>query len=147
MDEFNQDNMELTDDLPLLVDQLNNELLRTLDTVAPEKEVLVSVHPKQPWYDQYVKDQHHVVRNRERAWLKYKQPEHWKAYKRECNIYVRLLIFRRKQLYSLKVKECEGDTKKLYKLINNITGSQQENPILERSSDSELTDRFANFFH
>ena len=46
MNEFDYDYIKLTDDLPLLVDQLSNELLRTLDTVAPEKEVSVSIQPK-----------------------------------------------------------------------------------------------------
>jgi hypothetical protein len=44
------------------------------------------------------------------------------------------------------VAECNRDTKKLYQLINQITGSQAENPLPEHTSEDELANQFANFF-
>ena len=50
------------------------------------------------------------------------------------------------QSISKKVIECEHDIKKMYRLINNITGRTSENPMPENVSDETLVNDFANFF-
>ena len=47
-----------------------------------------------------------------------------------------------------KVEECGTNTKKLYSLINNITGSTKDNPMPSTASttNEELANEFANFF-
>ena len=50
------------------------------------------------------------------------------------------------QSISKKVIECEHDVKKMYRLINNITGRTSENPMPENVSDETLLNDFANFF-
>ena len=50
------------------------------------------------------------------------------------------------QSISEKVIECEHDIKKMYRLINNITGRTVENPMHESVSDETLVNDFANFF-
>ena len=44
------------------------------------------------------------------------------------------------------IVENERDTKKLYKIFNNITGNMSENPLPETESDEELSNDFADFF-
>ena len=75
LDEFNE-NIPFDDqnqDLDQLITNLNDELKRVIDTLAPPKRVTLNTHPRQPWYNDTVKTQHKVTRKRERAWLKYKQ--------------------------------------------------------------------------
>ena len=50
------------------------------------------------------------------------------------------------QSISEKVTECEHDIKKMYRLINNITGRTAENPMSKSDSDETLMNDFANFF-
>ena len=85
LEEFNGDIPfdDQDQDLDRLIANLNDEFRRVIDTLAPLKEVTLSAHPRQPWFNDAVKTQHKVVRRRERAWLKYKLDSNWIAYKKE----------------------------------------------------------------
>ena len=87
------------------------------------------------------------MRNREKIWRKYETPETWTAFeveKRRCNT---LLRQAKEESIKCKVVECKNNTKKLYKLISNITGTTKVNPLPETASDKELADKFAYFFY
>ena len=47
---------------------------------------------------------------------------------------------------SNKVMECGNDTKKLYKIVNNILGTNIEKPIPPNNDKNKLADDFANYF-
>ena len=47
---------------------------------------------------------------------------------------------------SNKILECIKDSKQLYKLFNNLTGSTKENPLQPRTDDKQLADEFVNYF-
>ena len=47
---------------------------------------------------------------------------------------------------SNKILECRKDSKWLYKLFNNLTGTTKENPLPPRTDDKQLADEFANHF-
>ena len=47
---------------------------------------------------------------------------------------------------SAKIKECRHNTKKLYNLVNNITGRVKPNPMPPWKTNLELADDFAGFF-
>ena len=47
---------------------------------------------------------------------------------------------------SKKIEEHGSDTKKLFKLVNHLTGCKPKNPLPARTTDKELADEFANFF-
>ena len=83
LEEFNGDLSFYDQDLDQLIAKLNDEFKCVIDTLAPPEEITLSTHPRQPWFDSAVKTQHKVVRNRERAWLKYKLNSKWLAYKKE----------------------------------------------------------------
>ena len=42
--------------------------------------------------------------------------------------------------------ECGSDSKKLFQLVNLLTGCKPEIPLLTRNSDKELADEFASYF-
>ena len=131
--EFNSNNTPDTDALDSLVKGLGLELKRTLDVLAPPKEIPLLIHKQQPWYDETVKTQHKVGRNREMVWSKYKTESTWKAYTKERNTYNHLLIFKK-------------DTKSLYKLTCNLTGSTTANLVPPGKTDDELASEFADYF-
>ena len=56
-----------SEDPDLFINNLNTELTRIMDTLAPAKEVALLTQKRQPWYDDQVKTQHKVVRNKEHA--------------------------------------------------------------------------------
>ena len=83
LDEFNGDIPFDDQDLDQLIANLNDEFRRVINTLAPPKEVILSTHPRQPWFNNAVKAQHKVVRKRECSCLKYKLNSNWIAYKKE----------------------------------------------------------------
>ena len=42
--------------------------------------------------------------------------------------------------------ECRHDTKSLYSLVANLTGTKSENPLPPNHSDDELANMFADYF-
>ena len=62
------------------------------------------------------------------------------------NIYNCLLSYNKKQELTCWIKSSERDTKKLFKIINNATGKQQNNAIPEGKSYDTLAEEFANYF-
>ena len=146
LDEFNGDIPFDGQDLDQLIANLNDEFRRVINRLAPPKEVTLSTHPRQPWFNDVVKAQHKVVRNREHAWLKYKLNSNWIAYKKERNIYNRLLTYSKHQSLSKKINDLKGNTKGLYKLTANLTGITSQNPMPQGKTDTQLAEEFAEFF-
>ena len=69
------------------------------------------------------------MKNRERVWLKYKNAAQWKAYTRERNRFNTMLKFKKCHSLHTLILENKHNTKKLYKLINNmISGKIQCHP-------------------
>ena len=64
-------------------DQLNTEILQTIDKITPKQVKKITSRIRKPWYDDDLKQKRQVVKNKERKWLKYREQSHWKAYKRE----------------------------------------------------------------
>ena len=65
------------------------------------------------------------------------------AFDVEKRRYNTLLRQSKEESIKCKVVECKNNTKKLYKLISNITGTTKVNPLPEALSDKELADKFA----
>ena len=130
-----------------IVEHLDKQIDRALNEVAPKCEKTVQIRKKQPWYDTSIKRQKTVMRNREKIWRKYETPETWMAFDVEKRRYNTLLRQSKEESIKCKVVECKNNTKKLYKLISNITGTTKVNPLPEAISDKELADKFAIFFY
>jgi hypothetical protein len=47
---------------------------------------------------------------------------------------------------SEEVSNSKGDSKKLYALVSELTGTKSENPMPSGISDSTLSDNFAGYF-
>ena len=45
-----------------------------------------------------------------------------------------------------KVSGCGKDTKKMYKLVSNITGVHKDNPLPDSESNQDFADKFADYF-
>ena len=57
-----------------------------------------------------------------------------------------MLTEKKKKKISRKIEECGSDGKKLFQLVNHLTGHKLELPLPTRRPDKELADEFANFF-
>ena len=143
---FNESAINLTLPVNTVLYQLNNELHKALDTIAPLKQIQVAPRQKQPWFNEIVKARHKVVQNREQIWHKYPASDTWKAYKVERNVYNRLLIYKKRQLITKQVIDSKGDNKKLYKLMAHLTGARTDNLLSPHDSDESLANQFTDYF-
>ena len=101
---------------------------------------------QKPWYDEDLKQQRTIMKNRERKWVKYHEDHLWKAYVRERNRYNTMLKFKKNDCLHRIIKTNSNNTKKLFKLVSEITGSSKPNPMPDAQSDKELAKDFAQFF-
>ena len=58
---FNEGAINLTLPVDTVLYQLNNELCKGLDNIAPLKQIQVAVCQKQPWFNEIVKARHKVI--------------------------------------------------------------------------------------
>ena len=94
---FNNAAILNTSNLAEATNQLNSEILRTLDKIAPQQIKKITSRIKKPWYNNNFKHQRQIVKNRERKWLKYREQPHWKAYKRERNRFITMIKYKKKR--------------------------------------------------
>ena len=125
--------------------QLEVRLQKMLDKTAPEKTINVYDKPKQPYFNKYVHEQRKIVKNRERAWQKFKKDHQWLAYREERNRYNKLLQFQKKQSIIQKVMDNPKNTKGLFRLINKLTNNTKGNPLPNRPPEV-LAEEFATYF-
>ena len=123
------------------------ELLKALNQVAPLRTIKCTDRQKHPWHNRFIKEKKRVVKYREKIWRQYRQDHQWCAYAKERNIYNRLLTFQKKQMLSKLINNSNKDTKKLFNLVNNLTGSKYSNKMPEGQTDSILAKELATFFH
>ena len=132
------------DTLDTLVDYHDRMLTSLLDKHAPIRHKQVSEHPTYPWYTPQILEQKRRVRQLQRKAEKYRNiPSCTKAYKSARNLYVRLLQMAKRDSINALIKSFNGDTKKIFNLVNNLTGTKQENPL---PAQTNLPDKFASFF-
>ena len=67
------------------IHQLNDQMLRNLNKVAPLKRRRSLKKAPKSWFNKDLLDQRKIVKNREQKWLKYGQQHQWTAFKRERN--------------------------------------------------------------
>ena len=99
IDEFNNTPILNTSNLIDATNQLNSEILRTMDKIAQQQFKKITSRIKKPWYDNDLKHQRQIVKNRERKWLKYREQSHLKAYKRERNRFITMIKYKKEITY------------------------------------------------
>ena len=101
-------------------------------------------HPIYPWYTSQILEQKCRVRQLQRKAEKYRNiPSCTNAYKAARNIYVRLLQLAKRESINDLIKSFSGNARKIFNLVNNLTGTKQKNHL---PADDNLPDKFASFF-
>ena len=57
-----------------------------------------------------------------------------------------MLLEAKTACYSAQVRDCRGDTKELYMLVNTLMGTTSSNPLPNHTNDKDLAEEFADFF-
>ena len=121
---LNDEAIDLTYPVDTVLHQLNDELCKALDTIAPLREIQVAVHQRQPWFDEVVKAQHKVVQNRSGFGINILNLIPRRPIKRRGIYTTDSSTIKKKQLMSMQVIDSKGNTKKLYKLTCTFSLNQ-----------------------
>ena len=121
-------------------------MLKALDDIAPLKKVTTTNRKPKPRYDEDLKQQRTIMKNRECKWMKYHEDHLWKAFVRERNRYNTILKFKKNACQHKIIKTNSNNTRELYKLVSELTGSSKPNPMPDAQSDKDLAEGFAQFF-
>ena len=82
----------------------------------------------------------------EKNWPKYKLDSIWVAYKKARNSYYAALNVNKKSALRHKILDCDSDSKKLHKLVSNLTTKTTDNPLPPGLTDEQQTNSFADYF-
>ena len=145
-EKFNDTEILRSTTLKDAINHFTKEVLKALDDIAPLKKVKTTNRKLKPWYDEDLKQQRTIMKNWERKWIKYHEDHLWKAYVIERNRYNTLLKFKKNDCLHRIIKTNSNNTRKLIKLVSEITGSSKPNPMPDAQSDKELAKNFAHFF-
>ena len=145
-EKFNDKEILKSTTLKDAINHFTKEVLKALDNIAPLKKVKTTNRKPKPWYDEDLKQQRTIMKNREHKWMKYHEDHLWKAYVRERNRYNTMLKFKKNDCLHRIIKTNTNNTRKLFKLVSEITGSSKPNPMPDAQSDKELAEDFAQFF-
>ena len=130
----------------MAANQLNNEMLKNIEKTAPVTTKTINSRHKKLWYDEDLKNQRKIMKNRERKWIKYRENQHWKAYIREQNRFFTILRYKKLDLIHNLINVNTTDSKKLYRIVKEVTGHNKQNLLLESTSDQQLAKDLAAFF-
>ena len=57
-----------------------------------------------------------------------------------------MLLQAKTACYSEQVKDCRGDSKGLYKMVNTLMATSSNNPLPNHTNNKDLAEEFADFF-
>ena len=127
------------------VELYNKVLLDVMDIHAPLKQCTVVDHPQHPWINESILT---VKRKRkaEKKWKSSGSEISKKEYKVLCNQVKDMVKKAKDKFYAQKVHGCEGDQKKLCKIIDSFMGRGKPNILPTASSNLLLAKNLNNFF-
>ena len=134
-----------TENLDEMVVMLEENFSIALNNQAPEVTKVITERKKQPWFGNDLKQQKRKVHRREKVFRKYRLQSCWIVFDREREKYRKMLLEAKSACYSEQVKDCRGDTKGLYKMVNKLMGTSSSNPLPNHTNDKDLAEVFADF--
>ena len=99
-----------------------NALTSSFNAVAPLQTKQITICRTVPWFMDDARDLKKYMRRREAIWRKYKRDDTWIAFKVVRSKYISELQKAKREILSDKVHDCGNDTRKLYALVNALTG-------------------------
>ena len=127
-----------------VADQYNKHLSTLIDRHAPLQAKFVTIRPKAPWYTDDIKEAKRRRRQAERRLIKSGLCIDKELYRRECELYYEC-IFMARSTY-LKNLIAESNSKQLFNIVKSLSSPNQSSILPDHSSDTELANRFAQFF-
>ena len=129
-----------------LVHAFNQELTTALNSVAPLKTKTISSRPESFWFTEDVREAKQSRRAAERKWRKSGLQIHRDIFickKAQVN---NLVAKAKTEYYRVQIEESKGNPKRLYQVVNRLTGRQKSKLLPESHCDEVLANKFATYF-
>ena len=133
-------------DINEVAELYDSKLRHILDCHAPLLTKKIIARPKVPWFTPELKQLKSIRRASERIWLKTKTPENLAAFHQARNKFVNSLKSTRSRHYRDMISDAKGDPKKLFAIVNSLSGTKQPSPLPDRTSDQDLANVFGDYF-
>ena len=116
------------------------------DSMCPENEKTIVIVNKSPWFNSETLQKKKEKRRYEKKWLRSKTNEAWSDYCAIRNQYNDLLKQTKIQYYRRKINDAGKDLRKLYCILNGLTGTSNKKVLPDGFSNQELANNFLVFF-
>ena len=147
---FQKDIAALNDLLaPDLVENYDLLMRAVADKHAPIQNKLVIIRLRVPWYSDDFRRMKTVKTQRrrlERKMRKTKLLSDVSLYRKICDEYCLLLKDAKTKYYNKPIQDCEGDSKKLFHVVNSLCKERSVNLPPPHTSPLQLVDDFGEFF-
>ena len=118
-----------------LVTEFETKIQAEIDKHAPIKEKRVSVRRHQPWFNDEIKSAKQNLQKLEKNWRSSRSDLDHTNYMQCRKEYQWKLKNTKEEIISSKFTQLQDDGKKLFQLLNNLTGRNQENVLPDSPSD------------
>ena len=153
IDSFNDDRKKSTllsrnhNDLPSLLDEYENTLLKILDKYAPMKRRMITLRPSAPWYMDEIREEKKKRRRLERRWRSSRLCIDRQLYADQCKLVNNMLKLAKSSYYSSIISDNTSNQKILFNTIDKLLHRRPEKRYPTTSSTVDTANNFAEFFH
>lgn len=117
-----------------------------IDDLVPLKTKRVSAKPAPAWYSHEVQIERAIRRRMEKKWRLTRAEVDQIEYKRQCTTVKNLLSVTKRNYYNQQVENCNGDQKKLFKIVNSLLHRKTQSILPNSNDDKMLAEQFSDFF-
>ena len=123
-----------------------NSSVNVLDKHAPLQQRTITVREPTPWGTADIRYEKRKRRKLEKRWKKSKLSVDYELYKEQKNKVNTLLTKLKNESMAKIIQENAGDSRTLFKVVNNAVKGKQETPLPEHTDDGDLANDFNHFF-
>ena len=117
----------------------------TLDMHAPMREHIKTVRSNHLWFDHDAKKLKLQRRLPEKCWLKSRTTADRTHYMHINKCYLRYHYQSKKSYINIQLDSSNNKSQMLFKILQQLTKGQHDNPLPDCSSQEELANEFADF--
>ena len=131
------------DELTVLFNEMFKEFLNEF---CPLVEKTILIKDDSPWFDNSIIELRKIRRRAERVWRSQRTDESKENYVTARRAVVQRVSSRKSEYYRMKIDSCNGDSHKLWKLLNSLRSIKSVSPLPSANDMSTLASDFGQYF-